>query len=286
MEKKALLGAHISFRHEDQLLGSIKDLLLIGATSGALYISDSRGYRKSFLISEEKSLAGKELAKENGFNIENIIVHAPMVGNLANIEKEKDTWALTVQSYIADLKRLKAAGLKYYNFHPGSAVDQDLGIKQCARGINQMHKETQGDKTIVLIETMMKKGNYIGKNFAQIAEIISLIEDKSRIGVCFDTCHVWDGGYDIKNDLPGVLDEFDKVIGLKYLLGLHINDSKNELGSGKDRHELIGKGYIGLKALHAVVNHPILRNLPKALETPYGKDDFRKWSREIKMLTN
>ncbi len=286
MEKKALLGAHISFKHEEQLWGSIRDLLSIGATSGALYISDSRGYRKSFLINKEKSLAGKKLAEENGFDIKNIIVHAPMVGNLANIEKDKDTWALTVESYTKDLKRLKEAGLKYYNFHPGSALDQELGIKQCAKGINQMLKDTSGDETIVLIETMMKKGNYIGKNFFQIAKIIDLVKDKTRIGVCLDTCHVWDGGYDIKNDLSGVLKEFDNVIGLNYLLGLHINDSKNELGSGKDRHELIGKGYIGLEALHAVVNHPLLKNLPKALETPYGKDDFRKWSGEIQKLIN
>ncbi|NOQ50132.1 MAG: deoxyribonuclease IV [Mycoplasmataceae bacterium] len=282
--KKPLLGAHVSFLKDTQLLGTIEMLKEINATSGAMYISNSRGYKKTFEIDDKQTELAFALAKDINIDPRNIIVHAPMVGNLANIEFEKQTWILTVESYIKDLQKMHQVGLKYYNFHPGSAKDQELGIKQCAKGINKILAATATHKTVLLIETMMTKGNFIGKNFAQIKEIISLVKDQTRIGVCLDTCHVWDGGYDIKTDLEGVLNSFDKEIGLKNLKAMHINDSKNVLGSGKDRHELIGQGYIGLDALKAIVNHEQLRMLPKALETPYGKDDYRKWSLEIEML--
>ncbi len=284
-KKEILLGAHFSYKKETQLLGTISDAISIGAKSGAFYISNSRGYVK-YEQNLDNVKQAKELAIENGINLENFIVHSPLVGNIANIEEGNDTYERTVQSYLEDLKMMEKAGIKYFNFHPGSAADREKGIEQIANGINTLHSKTKGHNTVLLLETMMAKGNYIGRTFEDLRDIIDLVEDKTRIGVCMDTCHVWDAGYDIKNDLNGVLKEFDNVIGLNYLKGLHINDSKNELSSNKDRHECIGDGYIGLEALRAFVNHPKLKDLPKALETPYGADDFRKWKNEIELLTN
>ncbi len=272
---KPLIGAHVSFLKDGQLKKSIEDLLKIGATSGAFYISDSRAYRKSYGLDLENIKEAHMIAKNNNFDIENIIVHSPLIGNLANIDLDQRTYNFTLNSYVEDVKRLTLAGLKLYNFHPGSAKNQLKGIKKCAEGINEIIQKTQHSNVILCIETMMTKGNYIGKNFDQIKQIIDLVENKERVGVIMDTCHVWDGGYDIR-DIDNVIDEFDRIIGLKYLKGLHINDSKNDIGSGKDRHENIGKGMIGLESLKNIVYHPKLKNLPKALETPYGKDDFKR----------
>ncbi len=281
---KVLIGAHLSYTKDRQLKGLVEDAITIGATSGALYVGNSRGYVK-FDQDIELVNQAKELAKNNNIDLENFIVHSPLVGNIANIDPEKDIYDRTVESYLNDLKTMDVAGLKYYNFHPGSWPDREKGIKQIAKGINHLHNKTKGNNTIILLETMMAKGNYIGKKFEDLSEIIELVKDKDRIGVCLDTCHVWDAGYDIKNDLNGVLKEFDAIIGIEYLKGLHINDSKNDIGTHKDRHENIGDGYIGLEALKKIVNHPKLKSLPKALETPYGSDDFTKWKTEMKMLT-
>lgn len=285
MEKKPLLGAHVSFLQKTQLLGTLQDLHKIGATSGAMYVSNSRGYNKTLKIDLENLKKAKEYAKEINFNLENIIVHSPLVGNLANIDPNEKTFNFTVNSYTEDVKTMDILGLKLFNFHPGSAPIKERGIEKCAQGVNKIIQSTPNSKVILCIETMMKKGNYIGKNFKEIGEIIKLVKNKKRIGVVMDTCHIWDGGYDLEN-IDQVLQEFDKYIGLKYLKGLHINDSKNELGSNKDRHENIGKGKIGLKTLKKVVFNPKLIDLPKALETPYGKDDFKRWREEINLLLN
>lgn len=280
-----LIGAHLSYKKDSQILGTIKDAIEIGANSGAFYISNSRSYLKYEqnikLIKEAKILAEKKCIK-----LENFIVHAPLVGNIANIDINSKIHEMTIDSYFKDLKAMEKIGIKFFNFHPGSAPNKNLGIKRIANGINELLERTPNDKTILLLETMMKKGNYIGSNFEELSEILNLVQNKDRIGICMDTCHVWDGGYDIKNTLDDVLNEFDKIIGLKYLKALHINDSKNEIGSNKDRHENIGKGYIGLEALQKFVQHPKLKNLPKAIETPYGKDNFKRWKEEIKLLLN
>ncbi len=280
---KPLIGAHISYTVSDQLLESVKQTLEAGATSGAFYVSNSRGYNK-YEFNKEKALEAKTLAEENGLDITNFIVHSPLVGNIANTDKTKDIYQRTVESYLDDLKTMQKAGLKYFNFHPGSNENRELGIKTIAKGINQLMSKTKGDDTILLLETMMAKGNYIGRTFEDLKEIIDLVKDQSRIGVCLDTCHVWDAGYDIKNDLEGVLKEFDKVIGLKYLKALHINDSLNELASHKDRHANIGEGKIGKKALKAIVNHPKLKDLPKALETPAVGKGLEFLKKEIKAV--
>ncbi|BDV02352.1 MAG: hypothetical protein HPAVJP_2410 [Candidatus Hepatoplasma vulgare] len=201
----------------------------------------------------------------------------------ANNDEDLKIFNATVYSYTEDVKLMEKMGLKYFNFHPVSFRKREEGIKRCAFGTNEIIEKTKNSNVILCIETMMKKENYIGKNFNEIREIIDLAENKKRIGVVMDTCHIWDGGYDIRN-IDEVLNEFDKIIGLHYLKGMHINDSKNELGSNKDRHANIGKGEIGLEALKKIVFHPKLINLPKALETPYGKDDFKRWKEEISLL--
>ncbi len=281
--RKLKIGAHVSFKKDGQLLQALKDFVAIGANSGAFYVSNSRGYAKTFPLDLENINLAKNFAKNNNINLEDIIVHSPLVGNLANTIPNSGIFENTVESYYGDLKRLSQLGIKYYNFHPGSSADKEQGIQKCAEGINELIRRTKGDETILCIETMMQKGNYIGKNFDEIARIIEKVENKDRVGVVLDTCHIWDGGYDLsQKDI--ILKEFDEKIGLKYLKGIHVNDSKNELGSNKDRHENIGQGYIGLEVLKNFLYDERIVNLPKAIETPYGKDDFKRWKKEIELL--
>ena len=169
------------------------------------------------------------------------------------------------------MSRMENTPHQMYNIHPGSHVGQgaEVGIDLIADAINQVLTEDQ--TTLLLLETMAGKGSEVGRTFEEIAEIIKRVQIKDKIGVCLDTCHVWEGGYDIKNNLDGVLQEFDNVIGLNRLHAIHLNDSKNDISAHKDRHEAIGEGHIGFKALSAVTNHPALKHLPFFLETPHDK---------------
>ena len=169
----------------------------------------------------------------------------------------------------------------YYNFHPGSHVGQgsEIGIQKIAEILNDVLTEEQ--TTTVLLETMSGKGTEVGRNFEELRKILNLVEKKSKMGICLDTCHVWDGGYDIVNDLDSVFEEFDRIIGLDRLKAIHLNDSMNPLGSHKDRHARIGEGEIGLEALVRVINHPATEGIPFILETP---NDDEGWKREIALL--
>ena len=180
-----------------------------------------------------------------------------------------------------DLQRMEMTPGNYYNFHPGSHVGQgaEEGIRKIAEILNDVLTEEQ--TTTVLLETMSGKGSEVGRNFEELRAIMDLVEKKEKIGICLDTCHVWDGGYDIVNDLDGVLDTFDRIIGLSNLKAVHLNDSMNALGSHKDRHAKIGEGQIGLEALTRVICHPALREIPFILETP---NDDEGWSKEIAVL--
>ena len=218
-----------------------------------------------------------ELARENHFG--KLVAHAPYTMNACAAKENLRDFAREIM--VDDLKRMEYTPGNYYNFHPGSHVGQgtETGIIKIAEILNEVLTEEQS--TTVLLETMSGKGSEVGATFEELREIIDRVEKKDKLGVCMDTCHVWDGGYDIVNDLDGVLNEFDRVIGLSRLKAVHLNDSMNGLGSHKDRHAKIGEGEIGLDALVKVVCHPALEGIPFILETP---NDDEGWKREIALL--
>lgn len=279
-----LRGRHVPFYKSSQLYGSVKYFTNLNMTAGAVYVSNSRAYIKQWEIDSNMTKKAHELANKNNLDLRNtVVVHAPLVGNLANTLENNTTHDRTVLSYVQDLHRMKQLNLKYFNFHPGSSEDQNLGIKKCAEGINKVMEATKDTMTVLLIETMAAKGNIIGRTFEQIRDIINQVKDVKRIGVTIDTCHIWDAGYDLKN-LDKVLDNFDKVIGLKYLKAIHLNDSKNELGSNKDRHANIGKGFMGMDVFKSIVNSKRLNGIPLILETPYddaNNFDELKWELDL-----
>lgn len=218
-----------------------------------------------------------EIAREQHFG--KIVAHAPYTLNACAAKENLRVFAR--ETMADDLRRMEATPGNYYNFHPGSHVGQGMetGIEKIAEILNDVLTDEQ--TTTVLLETMAGKGSEVGGKFEEIQAIMDLVEKKDKIGVCLDTCHVWDGGYDIVNDLDGVLEEFDRCIGLSNLKAIHLNDSQNGLGSHKDRHAKIGEGQIGLDALVRVVRHPALEGRPFILETP---NDDEGWAREIALL--
>ena len=217
------------------------------------------------------------LAQENHFG--KIVAHAPYTLNACAAKEELRTFAR--ETFADDLRRMEYTPGNYYNFHPGSHVGQgsEIGIQKIAEILNDVLTEEQ--TTTVLLETMSGKGTEVGRNFEELRKILNLVEKKSKMGICLDTCHVWDGGYDIVHDLDGVLNDFDHIIGLERLKAIHLNDSLNDCGSHKDRHARIGEGKIGMEALVRIIKHPALREIPFILETP--NDDFG-WTEEIHVL--
>lgn len=218
-----------------------------------------------------------ETAKEHKFA--QIVAHAPYTLNACAVKEEIRTFARGV--FADDLQRMEYIPGQYYNFHPGSHVGQGVekGIEWIAGMLNENLRPEQS--TTVLLETMAGKGSEVGKNFEELRAIIDRIELSDKLGVCLDTCHVWDSGYDIVNNLDGVLEEFEHIIGLERLKAIHINDSMNPMGSHKDRHARIGEGTIGLEAFRRIVRHPLLQDIPFILETP---NDDAGWAGEIAML--
>lgn len=219
----------------------------------------------------------RKIMEENNFS--KILAHAPYTLN--GCSADENTRKFATEMMADDLKRMEYLPGNLYNFHPGSHVKQgvEVGINYIVDMLNTVLKPEQTTK--VLLETMAGKGTEVGRSFEEIAEIISRVELKDHLGVCLDTCHVYDAGYDIVNDLDGVLEEFDRVIGLDRLYAIHLNDSKNPFESHKDRHEKIGEGTIGIEAIKRIINHPKLRNLPFFLETPNEIDGYAK---EIALL--
>ena len=218
-----------------------------------------------------------QLAGNHGFG--KIVAHAPYTMNCCAAKEDLRDFARNTMA--DDLRRMEYTPGNYYNFHPGRHVGQgaEAGIQKIAEILNDVLTEKQ--TTTVLLETMAGKGSEVGRNFQEIRSILDLVEKDHKMGVCLDTCHVWDGGYDIVNDLDGVLKEFDQVIGLSRLKAVHLNDSMNGMGSHKDRHAKIGEGEIGLEALVRVIRHPALAEIPFILETP---NDDAGWTREISVL--
>ena len=219
----------------------------------------------------------QEIAREHEFG--KIVAHAPYTLNACAAKENLRDFARN--TFSDDLKRMEATPGNYYNFHPGSHVGQgiEVGIQKIAEVLNAVLTEEQ--TTTVLLETMAGKGPEVGSYFQELRAIMDLVEKRDKLGICLDTCHVWDGGYDIVNDLDGVITEFDRIIGLDHLKAIHLNDSLNPLGSHKDRHARIGEGQIGLDALVRVIRHPALEGKPFILETP---NDDEGWTREIALL--
>ena len=255
------LGAHLSSSQGFYKMG--KAALKIGANTLQCFVRNPRGAKAKTIDPVD---LGKlcQLMAEHQFGP--IVAHAPYIMNACS--KDEGIRALAEEMLVGDLQLMEYLPGNYYNFHPGSHVGQGLevGITQISDMLNRVLNPEL--KTIVLLETMTGKGSEIGGRFEEIREIIDRVECKERIGVCLDTCHVWDGGYDVVNDLDGVVTEFDKVIGLNYLKAIHVNDSMNPFGAKKDRHALIGEGHLGLDAIVRVVTHPALKHLPFNLETP------------------
>lgn len=247
-----------------------------GGNTFAFFTRNPRGGKAKELDMQdiEKFL---QIAKEHDFG--KLVAHAPYTMNCCAAKEDLRQFAREILA--DDMKRMEAVPGNYYNFHPGSHVGQgaETGIAKIAEILNEVL--TRQQSTTVLLETMSGKGSEVGCNFEELRQIIDQVELKEKLGVCLDTCHVWDGGYDIANDLDGVLAEFDKVIGLDRLKAIHLNDSMNPLGSHKDRHAKIGEGEIGLEALVRVITHPALREIPFILETP---NDDEGWAREIALL--
>ncbi len=281
------LGSHVGNNGTKMMIGSVEEALSYDENCFMIYLGAPQNtFRKK--VEEQNSKEALQIASMNGILAEDIIVHAPYIVNLAQQDAEKFKFAVTFLTN--ELKMVSQVGLKYMVLHPGAHVGSgvNLGIDQIARGINQILDNTKSDKTIILIETMAGKGTECGKTFEEIASILDLVDDKSRVGVCLDTCHIFDGGYDIANHYEEVLAQFDRFIGLDKIKVIHLNDSKNILGSHKDRHENIGFGMIGFDTLLKVLTDYRFENVPKILETPYvsvSKDkSFAPYKDEIRML--
>lgn len=268
------LGCHLSVSGGFEKMG--KDALKLGADTLQFFTRNPRGANAK-KIDENDTKAFVNLMQQNNFG--KIIAHAPYTLNPCSADENTRNFALKI--FKDDLSRMEYIPNNYYNFHPGSHTGQgvDIGINQIADMLNKSLTENQS--TIVLLETMAGKGTEIGRSFQELQAIIDKVELKNKIGVCLDTCHIFDAGYDIVNNLDGVLKEFNSVIGLDRLKAIHLNDSKNTMGSHKDRHETIGNGNIGLSAMFKIVNHPLLQGLPFCLETPNDADGYKK---EIQML--
>ncbi len=268
------IGCHLSASKGYKAMG--KQAIELGANTFAFFTRNPRGGSAKEIVESDVE-AYLAIAKEANFG--KLVAHAPYTMN-ACAEKE-NIRQFAIEMLEDDLKRMEYTPGNYYNFHPGSHVGQgtEKGIEMIAEVLNKVLKPEQ--TTIVLLETMAGKGSEVGRNFEELREIIDRVELKDKVGVCFDTCHVWDGGYDIVNDLDGVLNEFDRVIGLDKLKAIHINDSMNDIGSHKDRHQKIGEGHIGLEAMKRVINHPALKDKPFILETP---NDEAGYAKEIALL--
>ncbi|TQR19526.1 deoxyribonuclease IV [Psychrobacillus vulpis] len=279
-----LLGSHVSMSGKKMLLASSEEAASYGANTFMIYTGAPQNTRRK-PIEELNIEEGLQHMKDNGLS--NIIVHAPYIINLGNTTKP-ETFALGVEFLQKEVERTAAFGATQIVLHPGAHVGAgaDEGIKKIVEGLNEVL--TQDYPVQIALETMAGKGSECGRTFEELAQIINGVENNHRLSICLDTCHVHDAGYDIVNDFDGVLNEFDKVIGLDRLKVLHVNDSKNIRGAAKDRHENIGFGEIGFEALQYIVHHPQLMQLPKILETPFvgvdAKSKQSPYKEEIEML--
>lgn len=268
------IGCHLSA--SKGYLNMAKEAISIEANTFQFFTRNPRG-GQARPIDENDIKAFLEYSKENGINV--ILAHAPYTLNACSADAGIREFAKNTMA--DDLKRMEYTPGNYYNFHPGSHVQQgvEIGTNYIIEMLNQVLTKEQ--TTTVLLETMAGKGSEIGRTFEEIKAIIDKVDLKEKLGVCLDTCHIWEGGYDIVTDFDSVLDEFDEVIGLDKLKAIHLNDSKNDKAAHKDRHEKIGEGNIGLDAITKIINNERVRDLPFYLETPNELDGYK---REIEIL--
>ena len=282
-----IIGCHVSYKNSTGLLGSEKEAVSYGANTFMFYTGAPQNTNRGE-INDSLTLEAYKLMKENNIDLEKVIVHAPYIVNLANF----NNFDFSVSFLINEIERCSLLGVKYLVLHPGSAVNcsREDAIKNIAKGLNLI-LDNDYDVTI-LLETMAGKGNEVGKTFEELKAIIDLVEYQNKIGVCMDTCHINDAGYDI-SDFDKILEEFGKIIGIDKIGCIHINDSKNDINTHKDRHENFGFGTLGFDNLINVIYHEKLKDVPKILETPYvTKDDNSKerenppYKFEIQMIKN
>ncbi len=279
-----LLGSHVSMNGKKMLEGSAEEAHKFGESTFMIYTGAPQNTRRK-PIEELNIEKGHEIMKAHGLS--NIVVHAPYIINIANTGKPH-VFELGVEFLQSEIERTQALGAQDIVLHPGSHVGEgtDAGIKKIIEGLNEVL--TNDNNVRIALETMAGKGSEVGRNFEELARIIDGVNHNDRLSVCFDTCHTHDAGYNVKEDFDGVLNEFDKIIGVDRIKVVHVNDSKNDIGAHKDRHENIGFGYIGFDALNYVVHHDTFKDIPKILETPYvGEDKKNKkppYKLEIEML--
>lgn len=283
-----IIGSHVSYKSGKQLLGSVVEALSYGANTFMFYTGAPQNTNRS-TIDDNLTKEAYQLMEENGINPKNVIVHAPYIINLAN---DGASYDFAIKFLKEEIKRVDKLGMKYLVLHPGSHVGLGIekGLDNIINGLNFVLSED--NDVIICLETMAGKGSELGTSFEQIKKIIDGVKLSDKLMICLDTCHINDAGYDL-NNFDAVLDEFDRIIGLNNLACLHINDSKNERGSHKDRHENIGVGTIGFDNLIKVIYNERLDGIPKILETPYigDTDDSKErlyppYKFEIEMIRN
>lgn len=275
------IGSHVSFDKQDQLLKSTKEAISYGANTFMFYTGAPQNTLR-YPISDKKTLEALMLMKKEGIVFDKVGAHAPYIINLAN----PDNLEFGVRFLTEELERCQDLGIKFIVLHPGSHVGRgtEEGIETIIRGLNRVFLNYHGDVKI-LLETMAGKGTEIGRTFEELKEIIDGVEKKENLGICMDTCHMSDAGYDL-TDFDAVLQEFDSVLGIDKIGCIHINDSKNERGAHKDRHENLGYGTLGFDLLLKIIYHPLLEEIPKILETPYINREIAPYKKEIEMIRN
>ena len=276
-----IIGSHVGFKKDTQLLGSLKEALSYGANTFMFYTGAPQNTMR-YDIDDSLTKEAMSIIEKEGIDYSKVIVHAPYIVNLAN-NKDPDKYNFSINFLKEEVNRCEKLGIKYLVLHPGSHVGLgvDVGIKNIVDAINIILE----DSTVtILLETMAGKGSEIGSNFKEIKKIITGVKNKDRIGVCMDTCHMNDAGYDVSN-FDQLLDYFDDIVGLDYVKCIHVNDSKNEKNSHKDRHENIGCGTIGFDNLINIIYNPRLESIPKILETPYVEKKA-PYKYEIEMIKN
>ena len=276
-----IIGSHVGFNKNTQLVGSLEETLKYGANTFMFYTGAPQNTSRS-PIEDGLTLKALSIMKEKHMDYSKVVVHAPYIINLCN----ENNFQFSVQFLIEEMERVNQLGIRYLVLHPGSHVGLGIekGIENISKGLNLVFEALgKNNQVIVLLETMAGKGSEVGSQLEEIRQILDLVDDKEHMGVCLDTCHLHDAGYDMSH-FDSFLQEFDRIIGISKIGCVHVNDSKNERASHKDRHENIGFGKIGFDSLISIIYHPSLEEVPKILETPYIEKEYPPYREEIRMI--